>query len=62
MANVFDNKEIGIRKPSTIITDEGAYEQIEGIENMELFLTENDHWQFHDSGIRDIQMGRGDST
>lgn len=27
------------RKSSTIIKDEGAYELIEGIENMELFLT-----------------------
>jgi hypothetical protein len=26
------------RKSSTIIKDEGAYELIEGIENMELFL------------------------
>ncbi|MBR3080761.1 MAG: hypothetical protein IKH01_13275 [Prevotella sp.] len=42
------------RKSSTIIKDEGAYELIEGIENMEMFLTEDDKWQFHDSDIRDI--------
>ena len=50
------------RKSSTIIKDEGAYELIEGIENMELFLTENDQWQFHDSDIRDIHWNNQNRT
>lgn len=33
---------MGKRKSSTIFKDEGAYKLIEGIENMELFLTEDD--------------------
>ena len=33
---------MGKKKTSTIITDERAYELITGIENMEVFLTEND--------------------
>lgn len=50
------------RKSSTIITDESAYEFITGIENMELFLTENDKWQFHDSDIRDIHWNNQNRT
>ena len=50
------------RKSSTIIKDEDAYELIEGIENMELFLTENDQWQFHDSDIRDIHWNNQNRT
>ena len=50
------------RKSSTIIKDESAYQLIEGIENMELFLTENDEWQFHDSDIRDIHWNNQNRT
>lgn len=50
------------RKSSTIIKDESAYQLIEGIENMELFLTENDEWQFHDSDIRDIHWNNKKRT
>ena len=34
--------------------DDAAVEMITGIENIEIFLEENDQWQFHDSGISDI--------
>ena len=50
------------RKSSTIIKEEGAYKLIEGIENMELFLTENDEWQFHDSDICDIHWNNQSRT
>lgn len=53
---------MGKRKSSTIFKDEGAYKLIEGIENMELFLTEDDKWQFHDSDIRDIHWNNQNRT
>lgn len=57
-----NNKEMEKRKSSTIIIDEGAYGLINGIENMELFLTEDDKWQFHDSDIRDIHWNNQNRT
>lgn len=42
-----------MRKSSNMI-DDGAVKIITGIENIEVFLEENDQWQFHDSGISDI--------
>ena len=53
---------MGKRKSSTIFKDEGAYKLIEGIENMELFLTEDDKWQFHDSDIHDIHWNNQNRT
>ena len=32
--------------------DEAAIRMINGIENIEVFLEENDQWQFHDSNIK----------
>lgn len=57
-----DKTKMVKRKSSTIITDEHAYELITGIENMEVFLTENDEWQFHDSDIRDIHWNNQNRT
>ena len=34
--------------------DEAAIRMINGIENIEVFLEENDQWQFHDSDIKNI--------
>lgn len=62
MVNERYSEDVEKRKSSTIIKDEGAYELIEGIENMELFLTENDEWQFHDSDIRDIHWNNQNRT
>ena len=42
-----------MRKSSNMI-DDGAVKIITDIENNEVFLEENDQWQFHDSGISDI--------
>ena len=42
-----------MRKSANMI-DDAAVGMITGIENIEIFLEENDQWQFHDSGIRDI--------
>ena len=42
-----------MRKSANMI-DDAAVEMITGIENIEIFLEENDQWQFHDSGISDI--------
>lgn len=42
-----------MRKSSNMI-DEGAAKMIIGIENIEVFLEENDQWQFHDSDISEI--------
>lgn len=42
-----------MRKSSNMIDDD-AVKMINGIENIEVFLEENDQWQFHDSGISDI--------
>lgn len=42
-----------MRKSANII-DDAAVGMFTGIENIEIFLEENDQWQFHDSGIRDI--------
>ena len=53
---------MGKRKSSNIFKDEGAYKLIEGTENMELFLTEDDKWQFHDSDIRDIHWNNQNRT
>ena len=41
------------RKSSNMI-DDAAVKMITGIENIEVFLEENDEWQFHDSDISDI--------
>lgn len=53
---------MGKEKTSNIVTDERAFELITGIENMEIFLTENDEWQFHDSDIRDIHWNNQSRT
>ena len=42
-----------MRKSVNMIED-AAVPMITGIENIELFLEENDKWQFHFSGISDI--------
>ena len=42
-----------MRKSANMI-DDGAAKIITGIENIEIFLEDDDQWQFHDSGIRDI--------
>lgn len=39
-----------MRKSANMITDD-AVKMITGIENIEVFLEENDEWQFHDSEI-----------
>lgn len=41
---------IAMRKSANMITDD-AVKMITGIENIEVFLEENDEWQFHDSEI-----------
>lgn len=42
-----------MRKSANMI-DEAAIRMINGIENIEVFLEENDQWQFHDSDINNI--------
>ena len=42
-----------MRKSANMI-DESAIRFIRGIENIEVFLEENDQWQFHDSNIKTI--------
>ena len=42
-----------MRKSANMI-DEAAARMINGIENIEVFLEENDQWQFHDSDIKNI--------
>lgn len=42
-----------MRKSANMI-DESAVRLIRGIENIEVFLEENDQWQFHDSNIKTI--------
>ncbi len=42
-----------MRKSANMI-DDAAVGMITGIENIEIFLEENDQWQFHDSNISDI--------
>lgn len=37
------------RKSSSVIPDERTLNMIEGIENLELFLEDDDKWMFHDS-------------
>ncbi len=42
-----------MRKSANMI-EEAAVRMINGIENIEVFLEENDQWQFHDSDIKAI--------
>ena len=42
-----------MRKSANMIND-AAVRMISGIENIEVFLEENDQWQFHDSDIKTI--------
>lgn len=42
-----------IRKSANVITDD-AVKFVTGIENIEVFLEENDEWQFHDSEVLSI--------
>ena len=44
---------MSMRKSANMITDD-AVKFVTGIENIEVFLEENDEWQFHDSEISDI--------
>ena len=50
-----------MRKSANMI-DESAVRLIRGIENIEVFLEENDQWQFHDSDIRDIHWNNQNRT
>lgn len=40
----------------------GAEELIDGIENIEMFLDDNDDWNFHDSEIRSFYWDRAKRT
>lgn len=40
----------------------GAEELIDGIENIEMFLDDNDDWNFHDSEIQSFNWDRDSST
>ena len=42
-----------MRKSANMITDD-AVKFVTGIENIEVFLKENDEWQFHFSKVTDI--------
>ena len=47
-------KDSAKRKSRNVITDDRVLGMIDGVENLEMFLEENDEWQFHDSEIRNI--------
>lgn len=40
----------------------GAEKLIDGIENIEMFLDDNDEWNFHDSEIRSFYWDRAKKT
>ena len=42
------------RKSIRVISDEEALKMINGNENLELFLVDDDLWIYHDSEIRNI--------
>jgi len=42
------------RKSIRVIPDEESLKMINGNENLELFLVDNDLWMYHDSEIRNI--------
>ena len=44
---------MNIRKSANVITDD-AVKFVTGIENIEVFLEENDEWQFHYSKVTEI--------
>ena len=44
---------MNIRKSANVITD-NAVKFVTGIENIEVFLEENDEWQFHNSKVTEI--------
>ena len=50
------------RKSSKIVPDSDALEFIVGIENLELFLEEDDKWNFHDSRIHSIGWNDGNQA
>ena len=42
------------RKSIRVVPDEEALKRITGIENLEMFLVDDDQWMYHDSEIRNI--------
>lgn len=46
--------------PRTI--QNGAEELIDGIENIEMFLDDDDNWNFHDSDIKSFHWDRNSNT